>query len=114
MSESDRDRKLFTVDEARALLPLIGPEVESLLRIFGEIRAEIEATAAHTGLRGDSPELAGHLETRGVLPRLFEKVARTIGSIQRHGCVVNGPEAGLVDFPCLYGQEIVFLCWKYG
>ncbi len=30
------------------------------------------------------------------------------------GCLVNGPEAGLVDFPCLLGGEIVLLCWKYG
>ncbi|HXH28610.1 MAG TPA: DUF2203 family protein, partial [Candidatus Polarisedimenticolia bacterium] len=29
------------------------------------------------------------------------------------GCLVNGPEAGLIDFPCLYDNEIVFLCWKF-
>lgn len=109
-----RERKLFTVDEARALLPSIVPEVERLLSIFADIRSEIDATAARTGLRGDSPELAAHLETRGVLPRLFEEVTRCIERIQHHGCVVNGPEAGLVDFPCLFDREIVFLCWKYG
>src|SRR5262245_9219417 len=114
MSEPGRDRKLFTIDEARDLLPEIAPDVEALLETFGEIRTEIETTAASTGLPGDSPDLAGHLETRGVLPRLFEKVTRTIERIQRHGCIVNGPEAGLVDFPCLYDREIVFLCWKYG
>jgi hypothetical protein len=114
MSETERERKLFTIEEARALLPRILPEVEDLLATFAEIRAEIESTAKRTGLPGDSPDLAGHLESRGVLPRLFEKVTTAIDSIQRHGCLVNGPEAGLVDFPCLYDREIVFLCWKFG
>jgi hypothetical protein len=114
MSETERERKLFTIEEARALLPRILPEVEDLLATFAEIRAEIESTAQRTGLPGDSPDLAGHLESRGVLPRLFEKVTTAIDSIQRHGCLVNGPEVGLVDFPCLYDREIVFLCWKFG
>jgi hypothetical protein len=114
MSETERERKLFTIEEARALLPQIVPEVEDLLRTFAEIRAEIDSTAQRTGLSGDSPDLAGHLESRGVLPRLFEKVTTAIDRIQRHGCLVNGPEAGLVDFPCLYDREIVFLCWKFG
>ena len=114
MNEPQRERKLFTIDEARALLPQIVAEVEDLLATFAEIRAEIESTSQRTGLPGDSPDVAEHLESRGVLPRLFEKVTTSIDRIQRHGCVVNGPEAGLVDFPCLYDREIVFLCWKFG
>lgn len=114
MNEPERERKLFTIEEARAILPQIVPQVEDLLATFAEIRAEIESTAQRTGLQGDSPDLAGHLESRGVLPRLFEKVTTAIDRIQRHGCLVNGPEAGLVDFPCLYDREIVFLCWKFG
>ncbi|HEU4401020.1 MAG TPA: DUF2203 domain-containing protein, partial [Candidatus Polarisedimenticolia bacterium] len=47
-------------------------------------------------------------------PRLFERVKTLIERIHSRGCLVNGPEAGLVDFPCLYNNEIVFLCWKYG
>jgi len=114
MTETERERKLFTIDEARALLPQIVPEVAALMETFAEIRSEIQTTAAKTGLPGDSPDLAGQLETRGVLPRLFERVTSGIERIQRHGCLVNGPEEGLIDFPCLYDQEIVFLCWKFG
>jgi hypothetical protein len=114
MTDTGSYRKLFTVDEARALLPVITPEIEALLGTFKEIRDEIEQTASHTGLGVDSPDLAGHLQARGVLPSLFEKVKECIDRIHHYGCLVNGPEAGLVDFPCLYDNEIVFLCWKYG
>ena len=53
-------------------------------------------------------------EERGITRELFERVRAILERIHARGCLVNGPEAGLVDFPCLYGNEIVFLCWKYG
>ncbi|HUD72908.1 MAG TPA: DUF2203 domain-containing protein [Dongiaceae bacterium] len=114
METPSRAQKIFTIDEARALLPVIQPEVEALVRTYREIRSEIEATAGTTGLTIDSPDLAGHLEARGVVARLFEQARDSIAKVHRHGCVVNGPEAGLIDFPCLYNNEIVFLCWQYG
>lgn len=106
--------RLFTVDEANALLPDLKPVVEELLATFREIRAEIEEATAHANLPPGSPELARHLEERGTAPRLFDKVKGLIRSIHARGCLVNGPEAGLIDFPCLYDNEIVFLCWKHG
>lgn len=114
MEPPAREQKMFTIDEARALLPIITPEVETLVRIYREIRTEIEATAGTTGLAIDSPDLAGHLEARGVVARLFQQARDSIAKVHGYGCVVNGPEAGLIDFPCLYNSEIVFLCWKYG
>jgi len=114
MGTEEEGRKLFTIDEARALLPVLQPDVEMLLSTFGEIRAEIEAAAGRTGLAPGSPDLAGHLQARGVVPRLFDEVKQIVERIHLHGCLVNGPEAGLIDFPCLYDNEIVFLCWKFG
>ena len=102
------------MDEANALLPVIRPAVEELLETFKEIRAEIEQAATVAGLPAASDQLPKKLEERGVAPRLFEKVRTIIDRIHARGCLVNGPEAGLVDFPCLYGSEIVFLCWKFG
>jgi len=106
--------RLFTVDEANALLPGLRPVVEELLGTFRQIRAEIEGAAGRTKLPPGSPELARHLEERGVAPLLFDRVKTLVRTIHSSGCLVNGPEAGLLDFPCLYNNEIVFLCWKYG
>lgn len=114
MSEAGPFTRLFTMEEANALLPGLRPMVEELLETFREIRSEIQQAADQAGLPAGSRELARHLETRGRAPRLFERVKRLIERIHANGCQVNGPEAGLIDFPCLYNNEIVFLCWKYG
>jgi len=114
VSEGGTPSRLFTVDEANALLPAIRPAIEELLETFKEIRAEIEQATELSGLPAASDQLPKRLEERGVAPRLFEKVRTIIDRIHARGCLVNGAEAGLLDFPCLYGREIVFLCWKFG
>jgi hypothetical protein len=114
MDSTQNYAKLFTVDEANALIPGLRPVVEELLGTFREIRAEIEEAASQAKLPIGSPELGKHLEERAVAPRLFDRVKRLIEGIHAQGCLVNGPEAGLIDFPCLFNNEIVFLCWKYG
>ena len=114
MPQEEPTRRLFTIDEARALVKEIAPEVERLLGVFREIRAAIEEAAQRSGHPLDSPELGRLLESEGKVPALFRLVQDGMRSIQSHGCLVNGPEAGLVDFPCLYNNEVVFLCWKFG
>ena len=114
MSETASYPRLFTIDEANATLSGIKASVEQLLETFREIRGEIQETAARAGLPVGSPDLPRHLEARGRATQLFERVKQLIDRIHSSGCLVNGPEAGLVDFPCLYNNEIVFLCWKYG
>jgi len=114
MSSTQSYAKLFTVDEANALILNLRPVVEELLGTFREIRAEIEEAASETKLPPGSPEVGKHLEERAVAPRLVDKVKGLIERIHANGCLVNGPELGLIDFPCLFNNEIVFLCWKYG
>jgi hypothetical protein len=114
MASTQGFARLFTVEEANALIPDLRPVVEQLLGTFREIRAEIEEAAGQAKLPLGSPELGKHLEERAVAPRLFDRVKGLIEQIHSNGCLLNGPEAGLIDFPCLFNNEIVFLCWKYG
>lgn len=114
MGSAQTFTRFFTVEEANALIPSLRPKLEDLVATFKKIRSEIEAAAAQEGLAPGSPDLARHLETRGVAPGLFDRVKRLIEEVHAKGCLVNGPEAGLVDFPCLFNNEVVFLCWKYG
>lgn len=114
MSSPAAELRLFTVQEAQQVLEKIKPLVDSMLQNFALIREEVAAAAGESGLEQGDSKLAKHLEGRGVAPRLLKEINGTIQAIQSHGCVVNGPEAGLVDFPCLLGNEIVFLCWKFG
>ena len=114
MGSAQTFTRFFTVEEANALIPSLRPKLEELLSTFKQIRSEIEAAASQAGLAPGSPDLARHLESRAVAPGLFDRVKRLIEEVHAKGCLVNGPEAGLVDFPCLFNNEIVFLCWKFG
>ena len=106
--------RLFTVEEANALLPRLKPAVEELLQTFKKIRVEIEEIADRSGVPVESPELAPQVQARESAPHLFERIKSIIDSIHQHGCLVNGPEDGLIDFPAMYASEVVFLCWKFG
>lgn len=106
--------RLFTIEEAQSLITEIEPLVAEMKTLFSKIRGEVADAAAATGIPAGSPRLAEHLETRGVAPELIGRVNELVRRVTQRGCVVNGPEAGLVDFPALLGSEIVFLCWKHG
>ena len=114
MDAEPREPKLFTVQEAQEVVEKIRPMVDRMLRAFSQIREEIESATHEKSLQPGDSEVAQHLESRGVAPRLLKEINGTIQAIQSYGCVVNGPEVGLIDFPCLLGNEIVFLCWKFG
>lgn len=38
----------------------------------------------------------------------------TVTSIQSTGCILKDLDIGLIDFPVLYRDEEVYLCWKLG
>jgi len=106
--------KLFTIAEATTVLIEIEPLVAELKATFAKIRREIAAASRASGVSASSPRLSQHIEERGIAGGLAEAANDLIRRIQERGCVVNGPEAGLIDFPALLGSEIVFLCWKHG
>ena len=66
------------------------------------------------GLISDSPDLLKQLQVDETVARAMEQVQELVEEINGLGCVCKGVEEGLVDFPCLMGEEAVFLCWRYG
>jgi hypothetical protein len=114
MAEDSPYPRLFTIQEASRVLPRIEPLMGEMREAFALIRKEIEAAAREAGVPPNDPKLSERVEARGVAPPLVARVNELIALIHAQGCLVNGPEAGLVDFPALFGSEIVFLCWKHG
>src|SRR2546422_9869314 len=89
--------RLFTVEEANALIPGLRPVVEELLGTFREIRAEVEEAAGQDKLSLGRPELGKHLEERAVAPRLIDKIKRLSKQNHSHRCQVNGRTAVLIS-----------------
>jgi hypothetical protein len=105
-------QRLFTLQEANALLPRLRPLAERLQERSRRIREGLSRLQAETGLAPEDPELAREISLRPELATLVAEAQTLVEEIQREGAVVNGPEEGLVDFPALLDGEIVFLCWR--
>ena len=100
----------FTISEARSLLPKVRgltEEMVFLARHLYDFHPQIRRLAERGGENAGSPEGTRYLT---VLLQMQDCVSR----IQGLGCVVNGVEAGLVDFPHLKDGREVYLCWKLG
>lgn len=106
--------RLFTVAEANSLLPALRPLMESVFQAIEILRSRGEQIIREGGLTPDSPNLMKRLKRDDSVVLAIQKVQKLVEEIHRLDCVCKGVEQGLVDFPCLMGEEIVFLCWRYG
>ncbi|MCS7038356.1 MAG: DUF2203 domain-containing protein [Anaerolineae bacterium] len=105
-----RERRLFTVAEANALLP-------RLTALLDELRAARDAIrAARADLLPVLEAAIGNGGSRkaGEMLPYFERMERAILTIRDLGCELKDIDMGLVDFPALREGRVVYLCWRYG
>ncbi len=109
--------QLYTVEEARGLLPRVIPVLERMRDAFLHLRALQAATAAEArGAMGDghlvhSPLVTGG-EDQGEKHRRALSEAAT--QLEEWGIEVKDPERGLIDFYHRRGGEVVLLCYMLG
>jgi len=110
--------KIFTLDEAQSLLPL----VESLLKraieskqAAEEVDNELSEMARRIhfsgGMTVDIAKIAGQ---RTALEQHIQRARETVAEIDEIGVQVKDLDSGLLDFPCRVEDEVVLLCWKSG
>ena len=105
------DDPTYTVDEARALLPVIRA---ALLQLAVQRR---RADAAHEKLHralgnGGRPDAAERARLEAATEELNADVRYLLGHLESLGVVVRDLEAGLVDIPTLRDGERAWLCWR--
>jgi hypothetical protein len=114
MESSPTFPKLFTVEEANALLPIVRPLIDRILDTIHRLRAKSETVIRDQGIDPDTPNLMSRLQENQEIAGFVKSINESVNEIQQHGCLCKGIEQGLLDFPCVLGKEIVFLCWQYG
>ena len=114
MATSEQFSRLFTVEEANNLLPLLRPLMKQIFDKLDFLRLETETVIREENLSPDSPNLMERLHERDTIACLIQEVRELVDEVNTYGCVCKGVEEGLVDFPCVFSGEIVFLCWRYG
>jgi hypothetical protein len=114
MESNSGYQRLFTINEANALLPTVRPLVEQILESIRRLKHASETVIRREQLDPEAPDLMERLREDGEVARLVGQVREGVEAINGHGCVCKGVEQGLIDFPCMFGNEIVFLCWQLG
>jgi hypothetical protein len=114
MDASGTYSRLFTVQEANELLPKLRPAVERILDNIRRLKSVSEAVIRRERLDPEAPDLMEQLRRDAEVTKLINQVQEWVEEINAHGCVCKGVEQGLIDFPCMLGAEVVFLCWQLG
>src|ERR1043165_2847183 len=101
--------KLFTIQEANALLPNVKTIVGKIQQAHGKVtqyrdEAKEAAKAAEKGGGGMASGLA--------YAQALTDLTGTIAELETLGVQLKDYERGLVDFPSLRDGRVVLLCWQ--
>ncbi|HKZ02981.1 MAG TPA: DUF2203 domain-containing protein [Pyrinomonadaceae bacterium] len=104
--------KVFTVDEANALLPDVRKIVRKIQRAHRKVSSYKEGAklAAQAADEGGGGGVADGSIYAGFLVQLM---AATV-ELEALGVQLKDFERGLVDFPSLRDGRMVLLCWQMG
>jgi len=114
------DPKLFTLEEASALVPTLRDLVGKQLARRAEIEERLRSLAAATGEVPSEitpPDEEDPAPVRSLKSELLVKIGayqEGWGEVERMGAVVKDPRIGLLDFYGHVDGKAVWLCWKYG
>ena len=103
--------KLFTVEEANALLPSVRQllrKIQRSRRLIGKFRTEAKRAADQAEQGG------GGIDAGLSYARLLTSFASEMSDLEELGVQLKDFERGLVDFPSLRDGRVVLLCWQLG
>jgi hypothetical protein len=110
--------RYFTLAQAERMLPKVEERIREALFIKAEHQRadeELRAISKRIFLSGgaavDRAQVANLKTTR---EQTASKLQEVCEQIQESGCLVKDLDVGLLDFPTLYRDEEVYLCWRLG
>jgi len=103
--------KLFTVEEANALLPSVRQILQKIQRSRRRLgRFRQESKLAAEGAEQGGGGMANGLQYAVILTRFTDEMTE----LEALGVQLKDFDRGLVDFPSLRDGRVVLLCWQLG
>ena len=108
--------RIFTLDEANALLP----RLTALLSEMQETKAEVERLRAEIAEMARPASGNGHLLGRAIerkrreAQKLVDRLNELLAEVTDTGCEIKGVDEGLIDFRAEREGRVVYLCWRLG
>lgn len=104
--------KLFSIEEANALLPTVRQVVASISRAHGCVARLRDAA---TGAAEDAANTGGGFMQEGdAYARSLMRLAEGATELEALGVQLKDYARGLIDFPAMRDGRIVLLCWQLG
>jgi hypothetical protein len=115
--KTDRPHKLFTVEQANAVLPLVRAITIDLVRLSREVierreRLAFLSTGRNASAKDPYSEELAQIEEE--LGKDSEQLQAYVEELRALGVEPKSGPEGLVDFPALVDDRLVYLCWKLG
>ncbi len=102
--------KLFTIDEANELLSSIIPKLEKIQKLYSSINELRDDARAAAGASEFGGGMAGGT---GYVSSLY-KIGKLTTDLHELGIELKDYTRGLIDFPSMRGDRVVYLCWQIG
>jgi hypothetical protein len=116
-SEEYKPARLFTIEQANAMLPLVKAicsDLATLARDVMERRHRLALLTAGRELKPGDPYSDELTQMEGDLERDAVRLQEYVAELRELGVEPKGAVEGLVDFPCELDGRVVYLCWKLG
>ena len=102
--------KIFTLQEANNLIPTIEPlliNIRDLYLRIGEMRDSVRSAAA-------ASQFGGGMEGGTAYVNDLYNLGKLTTELGDLGVELKDYSRGLIDFPSLRNERVVYLCWQLG
>lgn len=103
--------KVFSVQEANALLPSVRTLLEKIQRAHRRLTSY--AMAARKASEG-AENGGGGMENGPLYASFLNQLAENTSELEALGVQIKDYSRGLVDFPSMRDGRVVLLCWQLG
>jgi hypothetical protein len=120
MHSSERSAKVFTVEQANAMLPLIRAIALDLTALAHDVmdrRERLAAFSKRSSLnkqKGRDPYADELDQMQQSLASDSQRLHEFIDELRELGVEPKGALDGLIDFPAMLDGRPVYLCWRLG
>ena len=102
--------KIFTLEEANALLPAVRSRLERIQRLYGHLAEFREAANSAAA----ASEFGGGMQGGPAYVKALYEVGKLTTEIHDLGVQLKDYSRGLIDFPSMRDERMVLLCWQLG
>ena len=102
--------KIFTLEEANQLLPSLEPKLKQIQKLYEVLSSMREPAKQAAG----SSQFGGGMEGGTRYVKTLYEVGKLTTEIHEIGVELKDYTRGLIDFPSLKNDRIVYLCWQLG